>query len=106
MSIAAVDLDDPQHKVMTYNAGSGGAWGRRGAVIDSTGAAFSTTGDGVYDPTSDPPRYANSVIGVQIVERRAASSRTTTRRPTGTGCASAIWIPTTRRRFSPTRDAS
>jgi outer membrane protein assembly factor BamB len=67
ISIAAVDLNDPKHKVMTYNAGSGGAWGRRGAVIDSTGTAFSTTGDGVYDPTSDPPRYGNSVIGVRIV---------------------------------------
>jgi outer membrane protein assembly factor BamB len=65
-SISAVRLDDPQHKVMSFNAGSGGAWGRRGAVIDSTGVAWTTTGDGVYDPTSDPPRYANSVIGVQI----------------------------------------
>ncbi len=66
-SISAVRLDDPQHKVMNFNAGSGGAWGRRGAVIDSTGAAWTTTGDGVYDPTSDPPRYANSVVGVHIV---------------------------------------
>jgi hypothetical protein len=66
ISIAAVKLDDPQHNVMTYNAGSGGAWGRRGAVIDSQGIAYSTTGDGVYDPTSDPPRYGNSVIGVKI----------------------------------------
>ena len=65
-SISAVKLDDPQHKVMSFNAGSGGAWGRRGAVIDSTGVAWTTTGDGIYDPTSDPPRYANSVIGVQI----------------------------------------
>ncbi|NUR54660.1 MAG: PQQ-binding-like beta-propeller repeat protein [Acidobacteria bacterium] len=66
ISIAAVKLDDPSHTVMTYNAGSGGAWGRRGAVIDSHGNAYSTTGDGVYDPASDPPRYANSVIGVTI----------------------------------------
>ena len=66
-SLSAVRLDDPQHKVMNFNAGSGGAWGRRGAVIDSAGAAWTTTGDGVYDPTSDPPRYGNSVIGVQIV---------------------------------------
>ncbi len=66
ISIAAVKLDDPEHKVMTYNAGSGGAWGRRGAVIDSEGNAYSTTGDGVYDPTSDPPRYGNSVIGVKV----------------------------------------
>jgi outer membrane protein assembly factor BamB len=66
-SISAVRLDDPQHKVMNYSAGSGGAWGRRGAAIDSTGTAWMTTGDGVYDPASDPPRYANSVIGVHIV---------------------------------------
>ena len=40
ISIAAVDLDDPKHHVMTFNAGSGGAWGRRGAVVDSTGVAY------------------------------------------------------------------
>jgi outer membrane protein assembly factor BamB len=66
-SISAVRLDDPAHKVMNFNAGSGGAWGRRGAAIDSTGTAWFTTGDGIYDPTSDPPRYANSVVGVHIV---------------------------------------
>ena len=32
ISVAAVRLDDPQHKVMNFNAGSGGAWGRRGAM--------------------------------------------------------------------------
>lgn len=67
ISMAATRLDDPTHKVMTYNAGSGGAWGRRGVAIDSTGTAWTTTGDGIYDPTSDPPRYANSVIGVHVV---------------------------------------
>jgi outer membrane protein assembly factor BamB len=66
-TISAVRLDDPAHKVMNFNAGSGGAWGRRGAAIDSTGTAWSTTGDGIYDPTSDPPRYANSIVGVHIV---------------------------------------
>jgi outer membrane protein assembly factor BamB len=65
-SIAAVRLDDPEHKVMTWNAGSGGAWGRRGVAVDSNGTAWTTTGDGVYDLTSDPPRYANSVVGVRI----------------------------------------
>ena len=65
-SIAAVRVDDPEHKVMTWNAGSGGAWGRRGVAVDSTGTAWTTTGDGVYDLTSDPPRYANSVVGVHI----------------------------------------
>lgn len=67
-SISAVRLDDPQHKVMNFNSGSGGAWGRRGATIDSTGAAWTTTGDGIYDPTSDPPRYGNSIVGVHIVD--------------------------------------
>ena len=67
ISIAAVRVDDPSHKVMTFNAGSGGAWGRRGAAIDSSGTAWFTTGDGVYDLTSDPPRYGNSVVGVHIV---------------------------------------
>src|SRR3954453_19028526 len=66
ISIAAVRLDDPQHKGMTYNAGTGGAWGRRGAILDSQGNAYSTTGAGVYDPNSDPPRYGNSVIGVKV----------------------------------------
>ena len=65
-SVAAVRVDDPEHKVMTWNAGSGGAWGRRGVAVDSTGTAWTTTGDGVYDLTSDPPRYANSVVGVHI----------------------------------------
>jgi outer membrane protein assembly factor BamB len=65
-SIAAVRIDDPEHKVMTWNAGSGGAWGRRGVAVDSTGTAWTTTGDGVYDITSNPPRYANSVVGVHI----------------------------------------
>ena len=68
ISVAAVKLDDPQHKVMTFNAGSGGAWGRRGVTLDSSGTAWTTTGDGIYDPTSDPPRYANSVVGVQLVD--------------------------------------
>jgi outer membrane protein assembly factor BamB len=67
ISIAAVRVDDPGHKVMTFNAGSGGAWGRRGAAIDSSGTAWFTTGDGIYDVTSDPPRYGNSVVGVQMV---------------------------------------
>ena len=67
ISIAAVRVDDPSHKVMTFNAGSGGAWGRRGAAIDSSGTAWFTTGDGVYDLTSDPPRYGNSVVGVHMV---------------------------------------
>ena len=64
-SISAVALDDPQHKVMNYNAMSGGAWGRRGAVVDSTGTVWSTTGDGTYNPANN--QYANSVVGVKVV---------------------------------------
>jgi len=67
ISIAAVKLDDPRHKVMTFNAGSGGAWGRRGAAFDSSGTAWFTTGDGIYDVSSNPPRYGNSVVGVHLV---------------------------------------
>ncbi len=52
---------------MTVNSGSGGAWGRRGVALDSTGTAWTTTGDGIYDPTSIPPRYGNSVIGASVV---------------------------------------
>jgi outer membrane protein assembly factor BamB len=63
-SIVAVALDDPQHKIMTWNSGSGGAWGRRGAAIDSTGTAWTTTGDGIYSVAND--QYANSVAGVRI----------------------------------------
>src|SRR5262249_23353241 len=63
VSVVATRLDDPTHKIMTWNSGSGGAWGRRGVAVDSTGTAWFTTGDGIYDP----PRYANSVVGVHIV---------------------------------------
>jgi outer membrane protein assembly factor BamB len=67
ISVAAVKLDDPNHKVMTFNAASGGSWGRRGVAVDSTGTAWFTTGDGVYDLTTDPPRYGNSIVGVHVV---------------------------------------
>src|SRR5438477_1081199 len=63
VSVVASRIDDPKHKIMTWNSGSGGAWGRRGVAVDSSGTAWFTTGDGIYDP----PRYANSVVGVHIV---------------------------------------
>ena len=44
---------------------SGGAWGRRGASIDSAGTVFTTTGDGQYNPALN--QYANSVVGVKLV---------------------------------------
>ena len=68
ISIAAVDLDDPQHKVMTFNAGSGGAWGRRGA------ASIRPARPGRRPATASTTRPAirratrNSVVGVHIVD--------------------------------------
>ena len=105
-SISAVQLDDPQHKVMNFNAGSGGAWGRRGAVIDSTGTAWTTTGDGVYDPDQRSAALRQQRHRRADRRRRAQAEGLLHARPTGTGCASAISIRTTRRRSSPTRDAS
>jgi outer membrane protein assembly factor BamB len=67
ISVAAINLDDSSHKVMTFNAASGGSWGRRGVAVDSSGTAWFTTGDGVYDLTSTPPRYGNSIVGVHVV---------------------------------------
>jgi len=63
-AISATLLDDPQHKVMTVASGSGGMWGRRGAAVDSTGTAWSTTGDGQFNPATG--QYANSVMGVGV----------------------------------------
>jgi outer membrane protein assembly factor BamB len=68
ISVAAVRVDDPKHTVMTFNAGSGGAWGRRGVSVDSTGTAWMTTGDGVYAPANR--QYGNSIIGVDVVENQ------------------------------------
>lgn len=62
--ISATLLDDPDHNVMTVNSGSGGMWGRRGAAVDSTGVAWTTTGDGQYNPANR--QYANSVMGVKV----------------------------------------
>src|SRR5439155_1306963 len=47
ITIAAVRVDDSRHKVMTFNAGSGGAWGRRGAASESDGTGLSTWEDSV-----------------------------------------------------------
>ena len=60
----AIDLNDPQKKVMTFHPGSGGLWGRTGAAIDSSGIAWAPTGDGTYDlPTK---RYGNGLIGARV----------------------------------------
>ena len=61
--IWAVDLGDPEHKVMTANPKSGGLWGRSGAAIDSSGTAWAPTGDGRYDP-------ANRVLGNGLIGAR------------------------------------
>ena len=60
----AIDIHDPTHKVMTFNPGSGGLWGRTGAAIDSTGTAWAPTGDGLYDPENRI--YGNGLIGVHV----------------------------------------
>jgi hypothetical protein len=60
----AVDLTDPQKKVMTANPKSGGLWGRTGAAVDSTGMAWAPTGDGRYDPANHV--YGNGLIGARV----------------------------------------
>jgi outer membrane protein assembly factor BamB len=62
--IWAVDLKDPDKKVMTYNPGSGGMWGREGAAIDSSGTAWAPTGDGYYDPVKKI--YGNGLVGARV----------------------------------------
>lgn len=61
----AINVKDPTHKVMTFNPGSGGLWGRSGASIDSTGTAWAPTGDGTYDPQKH--MYGNGLIGAHVV---------------------------------------
>ena len=62
--IWAVDVSDPEHKVMTYNPKSGGLWGRTGAAVDSSGIAWAPTGDGRYDPANQV--YGNGLIGARV----------------------------------------
>jgi outer membrane protein assembly factor BamB len=61
----AIDVNDPDKKVMTFNPKSGGLWGRSGAAIDSTGTAWAPTGDGIYDPQNHV--FGNGLIGVKVV---------------------------------------
>jgi outer membrane protein assembly factor BamB len=63
--IWAVNLKDPNKKIMTFNPKSGGLWGRSGAAIDSTGTAWAPTGDGRYDPANQV--YGNGLIGAHVV---------------------------------------
>lgn len=62
--IWAVNLKDPQKKVMTFNPKSGGLWGRSGAAIDSSGTAWAPTGDGRYDAANQV--YGNGLIGARV----------------------------------------
>jgi hypothetical protein len=60
----SMNLSDPAKKVMTFNPGSGGLWGRTGAAIDSNGVAWAPTGDGTYDLATK--RYGNGLIGARV----------------------------------------
>lgn len=62
--IWAVNIKDPEHKVMTFNPKSGGLWGRSGAAVDSSGVAWAPTGDGRYDPANKV--YGNGLIGARV----------------------------------------
>jgi outer membrane protein assembly factor BamB len=64
--IWAVNIDDPTHKVMTYNPKSGGLWGRTGAAIDSNGVAWAPTGDGHYDKAAQT--YGNGLVGAKVID--------------------------------------
>jgi outer membrane protein assembly factor BamB len=60
----AMDVNDPEKRVMTFNPRSGGLWGRQGAAIDSTGTVWAPTGDGIYDPENRT--FGNGLIGVRV----------------------------------------
>lgn len=62
--IWAVNVNDPNKKVMTFNPRSGGLWGREGAAIDSSGTAWAPTGDGFYEPENR--MFGNGLIGVHV----------------------------------------
>jgi outer membrane protein assembly factor BamB len=68
----AIDVNDPEKKVMNFNPRSGGLWGRQGAAIDSTGVAWAPTGDGTYDPENRV--FGNGLIGVQVEGKQLALS--------------------------------
>lgn len=64
--IWAVNIKDPNHKVMTFNPKSGGLWGRSGAAIDFNGVAWAPTGDGRYDLKNNV--YGNGLIGAKVID--------------------------------------
>jgi outer membrane protein assembly factor BamB len=65
--IWAIDINDPAKKVMSFNPGSGGLWGRTGAAIDSSGTAWAPTGDGRYDAVNHV--YGNGLVGARVEDR-------------------------------------
>ena len=67
-TLHAMDLTDPEANDMSISDGSGGMWGRRGPAVDSTGTAWTTTGDGVYDPATK--KYGNSIMGVEVEQHQ------------------------------------
>ena len=85
----AVRIDDPTHKVMTYNPGSGGLWGRQGAAIDPDGVAWAPTGDGRYD--KEEPAYGNGLIGATVIDNELHLEDYFIP-AIGPGCKSEIWI--------------
>ena len=52
------------HRVSVYAPAGGGMWGRTGPAIDSTGALYAGTGDGLYDP--DNHVYGQAWIAVKL----------------------------------------
>jgi hypothetical protein len=53
---------------LTFNPSSGGMWGREGAAIDSTGAAWAPTGDGVYDPENRV--FGNGLVAARVEDKQ------------------------------------
>ncbi|MGC2661677.1 MAG: PQQ-binding-like beta-propeller repeat protein [Bryobacteraceae bacterium] len=64
----AVRITDPTHKIMTFNPGSGGLWGRQGAAIDPDGVAWAPTGDGRYDKEEET--FGNGLIGAKVIDNQ------------------------------------
>jgi outer membrane protein assembly factor BamB len=66
-AIYAVDVKDPDHKVMkaiSSPTGGAGIWGRAGAAITSEGLVIGETGDGPYDTAAG--KYSDTFFGVKV----------------------------------------
>jgi hypothetical protein len=60
----AMKVDEATPRLMTYNPGSGGMWGRQGAAVDSSGVAWAPSGDGTYDPENY--MFGNGLVGAKV----------------------------------------